>query len=304
MKHINSKDVNIDKNTCVAFGQFDGLHRGHRAVIDKLIEQEGKNLTSVLISFDYQPADLFGVSKVIYTEEEKALVLSNDGPQFMISYPFTSEIADMEPETFIKEILIDSLGAKVVVAGEQCKFGKDCSGNMETLKHFSSVYSYEVICPETVQENGQAITASFVRDAITEGHISEANEFLGHTFKMLGEVVHGKALGRTVGMPTANLQVAENKLMPNNGVYATLSEIDDRMVQGLTNIGLRPSVDDHSYITIETFLLDFSKDIYGKKIVLDIHSYIRGVIKFNNIDEVKKQVDKDIQSIRAYLDAI
>lgn len=303
MEHIYSKDFKMD-NTCVAFGQFDGLHRGHRAVIDKLVEQEGKNLTSVLLSFDYNPTNIFGVNKVIYTEEEKEFILSEDSPQVMVSYPFTSEIGDMEPDVFIKNILVDKLGVKVVVAGENCKFAKDCSGDIDTLKHFSSIYGYDVVCVKTIKENGQAITTNVIRNAFDEGLLDEANKLLGHTFTMIGEVVHGKALGRTVGMPTANLGVPENKIMPNNGVYATLSEIDDKFVQGLTNIGQRPSVDDHSYVTIETFLLDFSQNIYGKKLALEIHSYIRGVVKFNNIEEVKIQVDKDIQSIRAYLDTI
>ncbi|SDL33022.1 bifunctional riboflavin kinase/FAD synthetase [Natronincola ferrireducens] len=303
MRLINGNDFKMD-NTCVAFGQFDGLHRGHRAVIDKLIEQKNKNLTSVMLSFDYNPTNIFGVNDVIYTEEEKQIILGENPPDVMISYPFTSEMAAMKAEVFIKDILVDQLGVKVVVAGENCRFGKDCSGNIETLKHYASIYGYDVICLETIKENEQTITSSIIREAFEEGFLDKANHLLGHIFKMLGEVVHGKAIGRTVGMPTANLGVPSNKLIPKHGVYATLSEIDGEVLQGLTNIGLRPSVDDHSYVTIETFLLDFSRSIYGKKITLDVHSYIRGVQKFKNIDEVKNQVDKDIESIRSYLNAI
>lgn len=303
MKYIYGKDFKMN-NTCIAFGQFDGMHRGHRAVIDKLIEQEDKNLISVVLSFDYNPTDIFGVNNVIYTEEEKQIILGENAPQVMISYPFTAEIADMEPEAFIKDILVDKLGVKVIAAGENCRFGKAKSGDIETLKKLASKYDYDVICVETVKEDGEIITSESIHKAFSEGLLDRANKFLGHTFTMLGEVAHGKALGRTVGMPTANLAVPKNKLIPNNGVYATLSEIDEKIVQGLTNIGQRPSVDDHSYVTIETFLLDFNQNIYGKKIALEVHSYIRGVHKFNNLDEVKKQVEKDIESIRAYLNSI
>ena len=303
MLYINGKDFKLD-NTCVAFGQFDGLHRGHRAVINMLKEQDHKNLISVVLSFDYNPVDIFGVKNVIYTEEEKYTILNKNGPKVMISYPFTAEVAEMEPEAFIKDVLIDRLGAKVIVAGESCKFGKACSGNIDTLKKLSTKYGYEVISVETVKDEGQAITSEIIHKELEEGSLERANRLLGHVFTMTGEVAHGKALGRTVGMPTANLAVPGNKLIPKFGVYATLSEIDQVNVQGLTNIGKRPSVDNYNYMTIETFLLDFSKDIYGKKLSLEVHSFIRGTLKFNNLEEVKKQVEKDIKSIRDYLNSI
>ncbi|GKX32021.1 riboflavin biosynthesis protein [Vallitalea longa] len=301
MKHIFGTDMKVGKS-CIAFGQFDGLHKGHMAVIDELIKEKTSDSTSILLSLDYVCDSIN--EKVIYTEEEKELILRNSSIDLMLSYPFTADVKRMEPERFIKEILIDKLGAKTIVAGEKCRFGRDCKGSIMTLKHFESKYNYKVVCPKTVKYKGQAVTSKLIKDEICEGNINKANEFLGHAFKMIGEVVHGKAIGRTVGMPTANLKVADNKLMPQNGVYATLSEVDSKVVKGLTNIGLRPSVDNNDYITIETYLLDFSKDIYGKKIALDIHTYIRGVIKFSSIDEVKKQVDKDIHSIRKYLDNV
>lgn len=303
MQYFYDKDFKMN-NTCVSFGHFDGLHRGHRAVINKLIEQEKKNLTSVLLSFDYVPTNIFGVEKVIYNEEEKQMILAENAPNVMISYPFTKDTANMDPETFVKDILVDKLGVKVIVAGENCRFGKGCSGDIKTLESLASKYGYDVVCVDTAYENNEEITSKIIYNALCEGLLDKANKLLGHTFTMLGEIAHGKALGRTVGMPTANLAVSENKLIPKHGVYATLSEVDGKKVQGLTNIGKRPSVDDNDYVTIETFLLDFSKNIYGKKVVLEVHSYIRGVHKFNNLDEVKKQVEKDITSIRAYLNSI
>lgn len=295
MEHIYGNDFKMS-NTCVAFGYFDGLHRGHHAIINKLIEQEDKNLKSVLLSFECIEDD-----KVIYTEEEKELILDDNRPQVMISYPFSLEIKEMDPHNFIKEILVEKLGVKVVVIGANCKFGHGDIGDVSTLKQYALLYGYDVVCIDNVTRNSQIVTSQDIHNAIRDGRIDIANQLLGHTYKMLGEIVHGKALGRTVGMPTANLKVANNKLLPQNGVYATMSTIDERLVQGLTNIGRRPSVDDNDYITIETFLLDFSEDIYGKKIELDIHSYIRGVKKMNNIEEVKQQVDEDIRSVRKYL---
>lgn len=299
MQYIYGKDFKFS-NTCVAFGQFDGLHLGHRAVINKLFEvKKINNLSSVLLSFDFKPSNIFGADSVIYTEEEKRLILGENAPDIMISYPFTFETADIEAEEFIKDILIDKLGAKIIVTNENCRFGKQCKGNIELLKNLSSKYGYSVICVETVKEDGETVSSEIIRSALNNGLIKKANKLLGHPFTMFGEIVHGKALGRTVGMPTANLSVPENKLIPKHGVYATMSNIDKKLVKGLTNIGLRPSVDNNEYITIETFLLDFSEDIYGKKIALEILSFIRDIKKFKNIDEVKKQVEKDIEIVRA-----
>jgi riboflavin kinase/FMN adenylyltransferase len=303
MQHIYGRDFKMN-DTCVAFGRFDGIHRGHKAVAQKLVEQKGKNLTSVLLSLDYDPCSIFGVNDVIYTEEEKSFILGENAPQVMISYPFDSETALMEPEDFIRNVIIEKLGAKIIVAGRNCSFGRDGKGSLETIESLASEYGYSVICVETVMDEGEAVTSERIHRAFEDGLLEKANRLLGHVFTMYGEVAHGKALGRTVGMPTANLAVPENKLIPKHGVYGTLSEIDGVVVQGLTNIGKRPSVDDHSYVTIETFLLDFSKDIYGKKISLEVHAFIRGVHKFNNLDEVKKQDEKDIESIRTYLDSI
>lgn len=303
MEYICDNDFKLS-NTCVAFGQFDGMHKGHRSVIEKLVKQESDNLKSVLLSFDYNPTNIFGVNKVLYTEKEKIRLLASCSPDVMISYPFNEQTANMTPEEFIKNVLVDQLGVKVIVAGENCRFGKACSGTFETLREYASTYGYEVACVEAVKNDKEVITSRRVREALEQGDFDKANELFGHTFTMVGEVMHGKALGRTVGMPTANLGVAKNKFIPKHGVYATLSEIDDVMVQGLTNIGKRPSVDDYTYVTIETFLLDFSKDIYGIELALEVHKFIRGVCKFNNLDEVKKQVDLDITSIKKFLGSL
>lgn len=304
MKYISGTDFKLD-NTCVAFGDFEALHKGHKIIIDK-IEETGsgyEDLTTALLIFDYKE-DLFDKSKFIYTQDEKKEMLEGKEIDVVISYPFTSEIATMEPETFIKEILVGKLGAKQIIVGSNYRFGKDCSGDVNTLEEMSEKYGYNIVICDVVEEDGEIISSARIREMLKNGEIRKANRLLGRPFKMIGKVVHGKALGRTVGMPTANLQVPENKLMPQYGVYATLSEIDGRRVQGLTNIGRRPSVDDHSYATIETFLLDFSKNIYGLSIELNVHEYIRGVEKFNSLDEVKKQVEKDISSIREYLDRV
>lgn len=283
-------------NTCVAFGSFDGIHKGHRAVVDKLLDISKQGLTSVVLSFDYSDI-LLNEKKILSTELEKQYLLSKNGPEVMISYKIDEENKDISLESFIKEILVDRLGAKVIVAGEN-----HCDINI--LRTCAQKYGYELAICETVCADGEPVTSGRIIKELANGNLQKVNDLLGHPYLLMGQVMHGKALGRTVGMPTANLSFSPSKQLPAYGVFGTLSEIDGNNIKGLTNIGQRPSVDNYNYVTIETFLLDFSGDLYDKTIALEIHVYIRGVIKFNNIAEVKAQVNKDIESIRAYLDKI
>lgn len=295
MEYISGNDFNMS-NTCVAFGNFDGVHKGHRAIINKLLDISKQGLTSVVLSFEYDEALLFE-KRILSTEEEKKYLLSKNGPEVMISYKINEQNKDKKVEDFIKDILVDKLGAKVIVTG------KDDS-NINVLLKCSLKYGYRLVECETIFDDGEPVTAERIAKELTEGNLEKSNELLGHPYLLMGQVMHGKALGRTVGMPTANLGFCKAKQLPAYGVFGTLSEIDGKNVKGLTNIGQRPSVDNYNYVTIETFLLDFSGDLYDKTIALEICAFIRGVKKFNNLDEVKAQVNKDIESIRAYLDKI
>lgn len=295
MRYFDECDFNM-KNTCVAFGNFDGVHIGHRTVINKLLEVSKQGLTSVILSFEYDEKLLNG-KKILSTEEEKRYLLNKIAPEVMISYKIDEKNKDMPMECFIKDILVDKLGAKVIVAGKD-------DLNINVLRECEEKYGYKLIECDTVIADGEPVTSERIIKELAEGTLQKANELLGHPYLLMGMVMHGKALGRTVGMPTANLSFSNYKQLPAYGVFGTLSEIDGKNVKGLTNIGKRPSVDNYNYVTIETFLLDFSGDLYDKTIALEIYIYIRGVKKFNNLDEVKAQVNKDVESIRAYLDQI
>lgn len=295
MKYFCGNNFNMS-NTCVAFGRFDGVHIGHRSVIDKLLDISKQGLTSVVLSFEYDETMLDG-KKILSTESEKRYLLNKIGPEVMISYEINEKNKDTSMECFIKEVLVDKLGAKVVVIGTD-----NC--NINVLRGCSQKYGYMLVECDIVFVDGEPVTSERVARELSEGTLQKANELLGHPYLLLGEVMYGKQLGRTVGMPTANLGFSQYKQLPEHGVYGTVSEIEGKNVKGLTNIGKRPSVDNYNYVTIETFLLDFSGDLYGKTISLEIHAYIRGVKKFNNLSEVKLQVNKDIESIRAYLEGI
>jgi len=294
MKYIGQKDLSMG-NTCIAFGDFDGVHLGHKSIVDKVVELSN-DMTSVLVSFEYADELLEG-KKILSTQLEKQNLLKDSSLDTMVSYRIDSCNKDIAVEAFVKDVLVDTLGAKVIVAGKEDK-------SIEKLRKCSKEYGYELVECATVCLDNEVVTSERILHEIAEGELSKAIELLGHPYLIMGEVMHGKALGRTVGMPTANIGYKPFKQLPAYGVYGTTSDIDSRNVKGLTNIGKRPSVDSFDYATIEAFLLDFSGDLYGKIITLEVHVFIRGVVKFNGIDEVKAQVNKDIESIRAYLDKL
>jgi riboflavin kinase/FMN adenylyltransferase len=295
VKYFGGSDFNM-KSTCVAFGSFDGVHIGHQAVINKLLDISKQGLTPVILSFEYDET-LLNEKKILSTWAEKQYLLSENGPEVMISYKIDQQNKDTSPERFIKDILVDKLGAKVIVAGtDHC--------NIIALRECAAKYGYTLVECETILADGEPVTSERIAKELAEGTLQKANQLLGHPYLIMGQVMHGKALGRTVGMPTANLGFSEYKQLPAYGVYGALTKIDGKNVKGLTNIGKRPSVDNYNYVTIETFLLDYSGDLYDRTIAFEIHRYIRGVIKFNNLDEVRAQVNLDIESIKTYLNQI
>ena len=290
MKHLYQ--IEKTDNACVAFGRFDGLHKGHRSLVQTLVrEAKKRGLPSVLVSFVPSEGTF-----VYTTEEEKALLLKNCGLDVLIS---CSEKEKSDPAALIKKT-----GASCIVCGkcaederEQC----EPQNAQPAIRKAAQELGIPIVMREEVFENGEAISMPMLDAAFNRSDFDAFSRLCGRPYMMVGEVLHGKALGRTVGMPTANLGVAPNKKKPPEGVYATLTRIDGEVFKGLTNIGRRPSVDNETYITVETFLLDFSRDIYGKKIELYVCAFIRNVVKLNGLAEVQKQVQKDIVAARTVL---
>lgn len=295
MKHITNLNETLQMPACVAFGHFDGMHLGHQAVIEKLCSH--LDLAPVLLSFAQteKPA--------IYTESEKEYLLAGSGVEWMVSLP-AAEMEAMDAETFAREVLAKGLHAKTVVVGENLVFGSDAK-DATALAALGARYGFTVETVPTVCFAGEPVSSQAIIKAIEAMDFPRMRELLGRTYIMQGEVVHGKAAGRKHGMPTANLGVAPNKISPPHGVYGTLSHMDGKYYRGMTNIGLRPSDDDIPIPTVETFLLNFDQDIYGRQVILEVFVYIRGVKKFaGGLDEVRKQIDKDIEQVRTYMDEV
>jgi len=297
--HLQGDNFKLE-NTCVAFGRFDGLHRGHRAVIEKTAGMKASGFSPVLVSFDFCGTAL-GEERQLCTEEEKRHLLQKSGLDLLISYPFSEKMWKMDPEGFFREILLGKLGARVLVTGEACTFGFNRTGDIAALKRLAERYGVQLLICKTEREEGREISSSWIKEAVRGCDLEQAKRLLGKAYTIVGEVVHGKALGRTVGLPTANISFPEHKLLPPQAIYVTRVRIDGEIFPGMTILGQRPTVDNFTYITIETYILDFSTDIYGKTLELELHSRLRDIRKFNNLAEVKIQVEKDKEEIREYL---
>lgn len=293
MKHLYQ--IEKTDNACAAFGHFDGMHKGHRNLVQTLVrEAQKRGRPSVLVSF-VPPEGTF----VYTTEEEKAFLLKNSGLDVLIS---CSEKEKSDPAALIKKT-----GASRIVCGD-CRGNKDdCADGalaqcaQLAIRKAAQELGIPIVMCEEVFENGEAISMLMLDAAFERGDFDAFSRLCGLPYMMAGKVLHGKGLGRTVGMPTANLGVAPNKKKPPEGVYATLTRIDGEVFKGLTHVGRRPSVDNDTNISTETLLLDFSRDIYGKKIELYVCAFIRGIMKLNGLAEVQKQVQKDIAAARTVL---
>lgn len=279
MRHIDRMERM--QHTCVAFGSFDGIHLGHQAVVRALVEESQKRgCRAVVVSFVCTRPE-----EALTTELEKEYLLEKMGVDVMISLPLR---LPLDKET-VQTLLVQELGAEEFVAGAGCPERRLLEESGAALRFVDTVYM-----------DGRPVTAERVAEYLDAGNMEEVTRLSGHPYFLLGKVVHGKALGRTVGMPTANLKIYETKRRPPNGVYATRTCVGAEHYPGVTNVGLRPSVDNLPEITIETMLSDFNQDIYGEKIMTEFHLFIRGIQKFDGIKEVWKQVQKDTAQALEY----
>lgn len=299
---INKTDFQY-KNTAVALGKFEGLHRGHQLLFHELKEWKKEGKKSVIFTFDMPPKLVIdGVQEnVIYTKEEREFLLEKLGMDVMIAYPF-KELRTLSPEDFVKEILVKQLDVKAIVVGEDFGFGYKRAGNIKLLEELSKVYGYELKVIKKLQYKGEDISSSRIRKAIVNGDLALANEMLGHPYTMVGEVIHGRELGRVIGMPTANIVPDKRKYLPPNGVYVARIRIEgeEQPYYGICNIGVKPTIDDNIQRGVETFIFDFHYDIYGKNIFVELLHFVRPEMKFSNVEELSAQMHKDSALGRAY----
>lgn len=287
MKKLSYNDVNIS-DTVVALGKFEGLHKGHMLLIHKVLQlshETGKQ--SVVFSID-MPG-----TKRIYTIPERDHILEDLGIDINVTCDFTKKFVAQKPEAFIKDVLVNRLHPEYIVVGNDFRFGKNRQGDVALLKELGLKYGYEVVSYEKLKEAGTVISSSHIRDLIEQGEIAKVCDYMGRPYSVSGVVQYGKQLGATIGFPTANIIPDAEKLLVPNGVYETRLVIDNRKYRGVTNVGDNPTVDMDHKIKIETHVLDFDGNLYGKYLKIDFIRKIRKEIKFDSIEGLKNQIKSD-----------
>ncbi|HHY64962.1 MAG TPA: bifunctional riboflavin kinase/FAD synthetase [Clostridiaceae bacterium] len=305
MQVLTSFDKNtFSKSTGVGLGNFDGLHIGHMALINTLINECKLNgLQSVVYTFNKHPETMLRkklVTPLITTNEMKARLLSSTDLDILCYQDFDENFSRLSPEDFIRNILVDTLRIRLAVVGFNYRFGYMGRGDTEFLKKSGEKYGFKVIVIPPVKVNSEIVSSTLIREYIKKGRIERVFQLLGRHFSLYGTVIDGKRIGRTLGFPTANIIAHPDMAVPANGVYITKTKYDDKWVNSITNVGTAPTLRNEKVFSIETHLLDVSEDIYGKDIEVCFIHRLRGEKKFESVDALKKQVENDIKKARAY----
>ncbi len=286
-------------NGCVlTIGNFDGLHLGHQAVIKKLAERgKALGLPVVVMTFEPQPLEYFlgdNAPSRLMCLREKVIQFTKLPIDNLLIVGFNRAFANCDAEQFIDSILINKLNVKHLVVGDDFRFGKARRGNFAMLKEKGLQKGFTVDDTGSYQLGGVRVSSTLIRDALNAGDLVQAEVLLGHHYSICGRVAHGDKRGRTIGFPTANIQMFR-KNTPINGVFAvTMSGIDGVVFEGVANVGTRPTVDGGSKVILETYLFDFDKEIYGHYVEVHFHKKIRNELRFNSIEELKAQILKDV----------
>ena len=269
--------IDTIKESVVTIGNFDGLHRGHQVLIKKATEYaKANNISSVVFTFKNHPVNYFrpGSIKNIITSEEKIKILKSMGVDYVIN------------------ILLDKLNVKNVIVGHDFTFARNKEGNVKLLQELSKQYGFSLEIVNSIKLGDVRISSTYIRKLILDGSVEDIYKYLGRNYKLSGEVIHSKKLGRTIGFPTANISINKNMIIPKVGIYATKVYVNGKIYYGATNIGYNPTVNGDN-LSIETNILNFDEDIYGKVITIEFLERIRDEKKFNGIEELKSQLQKD-----------
>ncbi len=283
--------------TSVTIGTFDGVHLGHQKILKKLVEAaQTKHYETVLITFFPHPRTVVQSDdeiKLLTTLDERKSLLEKTGLDTLIVQEFTPEFSRLTPLEFVRNILVAQLNVKEMTIGFNHRFGKNRSAGIDDLRHFGEVYDFTVNEIEAKTSQQVSISSTKIRNALHLGKVELANTFLGFSYQLAGTVVRGKALGRQLGFPTANLNIEESyKLIPKEGVYFVKSELHHKTIYGMLNIGRNPTVDAQT-LSIEVHFLDWSGDLYGQKIKLELLQFLRDEKKFDSLNALKSQLEKD-----------
>lgn len=298
MLRISKHSEYLPVQTAVTVGKFDGVHLGHRSLLAAVLKEAENGLASCVVSFS---TAVDCGRKVIYTKEEQRKLCESMGVDVLAEYPLDESLREMTAEQFVSEILCKRLQAKVIVAGEDFRFGKDRTGDVKLLQILEDSYGYRTVIVPKVTTAKVRISSTGIRELLATGDVSEAKERLGSPYTVFGEVLHGKKLGRSLGVPTMNLIPATEKLLPAYGVYVTRTKVDEQWFDGVTNIGLRPTVDSDERVSVETHLFAYEGDLYGKQVEVQFFEFLRPEKKFTDLEQLKNAMQEDFKNAKAYL---
>ena len=307
------KDINLIQrieSTSVTVGKFDGIHRGHEYLAKKIVSDAKENhRKSVVVTFDKSPRYTFGSEeekklKNLITNDERAMILEHIGVDYLVELPFTNDIISMEPKAFI-EFLVQKLGMKYIICGPDFTFGCQGRGNAGVLKEYESELGYKSEVVEKIKDLSRDISSTFIREEIVAGNMEKANLLLGYHYFVYGEIVHGNHIGRKMKMPTINIMPTSDKLLPPNGVYVSNVFIDGVCYNGVTNIGLKPTIEEEEKrMGVETHILDFEGDVYGKVAKVEFLKFLRPEKKFSSMEELSNQIALDTNTAREYFEML
>jgi riboflavin kinase/FMN adenylyltransferase len=293
------------KKTIITLGTFDGVHLGHQAILKKLVSATEKGTyESLVLTFYPHPRMVLnqeGAMHLLNTIEEKTILLEKFGVDNLIVHPFDDAFSKLSAEAFVKNILVDQLNIHKIIIGYDHRFGENRSANITDLIHFGKQFNFEVEQINAEEINEITVSSTKIRTALLEGAIELANQYLGYDYFFSGTVMKGKQLGRTIGFPTANIKLSEtNKLIPKNGVYIIYSTLNNKRIYGMMNIGHNPTVGENNK-TIEVHYFDVNEDLYYKIITVAFLKFIRTEEKFDTIDALKIQLNKDREFSKNYI---
>ena len=288
-------------SSSLALGFFDGVHTGHQKVIRNAVNKAKElNLTSVVVTFLRHPKIVLSKTSpgMISSLDERLKLFENSGVNTVLLLDFNEELAKMTAKQYMEQILIKCLNPKNITIGYNHRFGGDQMGNSHFLREYGEKYGFEVDVVSPVRIGSHVVSSSAIRKFILNGDVASAEKFLGRTFTIKGEVIHGQHLGRKLGFPTANLNLPEELIIPANGVYKGLAEIESKLYYAVINVGKRPTVDNLEKDLVEVHVLEFNKDIYGQNIQVSFLQKIREEKKFDSLEDLKSQIKQDCDFVR------
>jgi riboflavin kinase/FMN adenylyltransferase len=292
----------IEEPTAVAIGKFDGLHQGHRKLLNEIIAQKEDGLKAAVFTFDPSPEIFFGMnpSRELSTNSEKRQLFEEIGIDILVEFPFNKETAAISPENFVIDILRGRMNAAFVAAGTDLSFGAMGKGNFELMSSLARHLGFEARKIDKIERNRKIISSTLIRELVEKGEMEEAAACLGEPYRITGKIVHGRALGRRIGIPTLNQIPPADKLLPPFGVYYSEVKADGRVFKGMTNIGIKPTVTDEHRTTVETYLYNFSGDLYGEYADVKLLTFRRPEKRFADIKELQRTMQEDIRAGEIY----